>query len=339
MKAGTHQDRMAALGSSAGFTHPSGNGVGRSGNRSQMPDYPSSSDEYAANGTHVEHPEGMEGEEGEEGVASFFVRALYDFTSDDSSSLSFKKGALIEVLTQLESGWWDGLLGNDVRGWFPSNYVEIISDEDAERELRDRAQQLMQRNALAQSAAADALNGRNTDGNSRQVGPMMSPTEASFWLTGAQGNASAVASLDAALRNSFDGLGLGKEFDPLRALMSGEGLNTNDAFEELAEAAMQRQDPDGTSTESDQMDSSSEVGEDVDTASNGTIEGRPLKHKNRIVANIGKSGSVGQADRPRGNSLPHEPAGAALLPNRRRAETAAAVSRRPGVSECAALFQ
>ncbi|SPO23602.1 related to Guanyl nucleotide exchange factor Sql2 [Ustilago trichophora] len=71
---------------------------------------------------------------------SFFVRALYDFESNDASSLSFQKGALIEVLTQLESGWWDGLLDNQVRGWFPSNYVEPISDHEAEVELMTRAQ-------------------------------------------------------------------------------------------------------------------------------------------------------------------------------------------------------
>ncbi|KAI3492863.1 hypothetical protein L1887_42467 [Cichorium endivia] len=71
---------------------------------------------------------------------SFFVRALYDFESNDASSLSFQKGALIEVLTQLESGWWDGLLHNQVRGWFPSNYVEPISDREAAVELAARAQ-------------------------------------------------------------------------------------------------------------------------------------------------------------------------------------------------------
>lgn len=70
--------------------------------------------------------------EDEQEARSFFVRALYDFRSTDSSSLSFKKGAIIEVLTQLESGWWDGLLGNDIRGWFPSNYVEKVSDQEAE---------------------------------------------------------------------------------------------------------------------------------------------------------------------------------------------------------------
>lgn len=73
-----------------------------------------------------------------EGERSFFVRALYSFQSSDASSLSFNKGDLIEVLTQLESGWWDGLLGAEVRGWFPSNYVERISDDEAEALLQAR---------------------------------------------------------------------------------------------------------------------------------------------------------------------------------------------------------
>lgn len=55
------------------------------------------------------------------------VRALYPFQSTDRSSLCFKKGETIEVLSQLESGWWDGW-SNGQRGWFPSNYVEIIED-------------------------------------------------------------------------------------------------------------------------------------------------------------------------------------------------------------------
>ena len=35
------------------------------------------------------------------------------------------------MLNQQPSGWWDGLLA-DERGWFPSNYVELISDEEAD---------------------------------------------------------------------------------------------------------------------------------------------------------------------------------------------------------------
>jgi son of sevenless-like protein len=67
-------------------------------------------------------------------ITTFFCRALYDYQTRDASSLSFHKDDIIEVLTQLESGWWDGLL-RDERGWFPSNYVDVITDEEAEAAL------------------------------------------------------------------------------------------------------------------------------------------------------------------------------------------------------------
>ncbi|KIV87709.1 hypothetical protein PV11_03238 [Exophiala sideris] len=58
-----------------------------------------------------------------------YVRALYDYDADDHTSLSFRRGEIIQVLTQLESGWWDGVI-NNVRGWFPSNYTVEISNSD-----------------------------------------------------------------------------------------------------------------------------------------------------------------------------------------------------------------
>ncbi|GBE84886.1 ras GEF [Sparassis crispa] len=70
----------------------------------------------------------------EQYISTFFCRALYDYQTSDASSLSFRKNDIIEVLTRLESGWWDGLLG-DERGWFPSNYVTVISDQEAEAAL------------------------------------------------------------------------------------------------------------------------------------------------------------------------------------------------------------
>jgi hypothetical protein len=72
---------------------------------------------------------------------SFFVQAEYPFTSPDGSALSFARGDVIEVLTQLESGWWDGLLPGGERGWFPSNYVRRIEDEEAERWFLAREQE------------------------------------------------------------------------------------------------------------------------------------------------------------------------------------------------------
>ncbi|KAJ7645573.1 SH3 domain-containing protein, partial [Mycena polygramma] len=62
----------------------------------------------------------------------FFCRALYDYEALDAATLSFRKGDIIEVLGG--ELWWDGLLG-DERGWFPSNYVAVISDEEADLAL------------------------------------------------------------------------------------------------------------------------------------------------------------------------------------------------------------
>lgn len=67
----------------------------------------------------------------EDQFTTLFCRALYDYDAQDASALSFRRNDIIEVLTQQPSGWWDGLLG-DERGWFPSNYVMVISDEEAE---------------------------------------------------------------------------------------------------------------------------------------------------------------------------------------------------------------
>ncbi|KXS94909.1 hypothetical protein AC578_7661 [Pseudocercospora eumusae] len=55
-----------------------------------------------------------------------YVRALYDYDADDRTSLSFRQGDIIQVITQLESGWWDGVI-HGVRGWFPSNYCAVVT--------------------------------------------------------------------------------------------------------------------------------------------------------------------------------------------------------------------
>jgi son of sevenless len=83
-------------------------------------------------------------------ITTFFCRAKYDYQSADDASLSFRKSDIIEVLTRLETGWWDGLLGEE-RGWFPSNYVDIITDEEADiglaaLELQQQQQQQQQAN-------------------------------------------------------------------------------------------------------------------------------------------------------------------------------------------------
>jgi son of sevenless-like protein len=71
----------------------------------------------------------MNGIAGTTPPGAMYVRALYDYEADDRTSLSFHEGDVIQVITQLESGWWDGVI-NGVRGWFPSNYCQAITSPD-----------------------------------------------------------------------------------------------------------------------------------------------------------------------------------------------------------------
>ena len=72
--------------------------------------------------------------EGDAPEPTFFCRARYDFQSPDDSCLSFRANDIIEVLVCDDSGWWDVLLSGE-RGWIPSNYVEVITDAEAEAAL------------------------------------------------------------------------------------------------------------------------------------------------------------------------------------------------------------
>ncbi|KAF9364825.1 hypothetical protein BGX34_000290 [Mortierella sp. NVP85] len=69
-------------------------------------------------------------------VQQILVKALYDFESDDATNLTFKKDDVIQVLAQLESGWWAGYCEGR-QGWFPSNYVEVLGEDDFEEEEED----------------------------------------------------------------------------------------------------------------------------------------------------------------------------------------------------------
>lgn len=72
---------------------------------------------------------GMNGLPSTAAPAGMYVRALYDYEADDRTSLSFRQGDTIQVITQLASGWWDGII-NGVRGWFPSNYCVVVTGPD-----------------------------------------------------------------------------------------------------------------------------------------------------------------------------------------------------------------
>lgn len=54
------------------------------------------------------------------------ARALYDFESTSNEELGFCEGQIIENVTILDEDWYNGVV-NGVSGYFPVNYVEIIS--------------------------------------------------------------------------------------------------------------------------------------------------------------------------------------------------------------------
>jgi son of sevenless-like protein len=106
-----------------------------------------------------------------------YVRALYNYDADDPTSLSFRQGDLIQVITQLESGWWDGFI-NGVRGWFPSNYCQLVNVEEGEEEAG-------QRRSLEQSDRSDDEPYEESVGSERSnegINPARQQEEAAFWI-------------------------------------------------------------------------------------------------------------------------------------------------------------
>ncbi|KAI9676756.1 MAG: hypothetical protein M1829_002851 [Trizodia sp. TS-e1964] len=127
-----------------------------------------------------------------------YVRALYDYEADDRTSLSFHQGDIIQVLTQLDSGWWDGVI-NNVRGWFPSNYCALVTPAPAPADPPhprdhphaardpDEPELLVEEDTDSESYDNYSL---NSDGNIRHASPHARPDaadgleqeEAAFWI-------------------------------------------------------------------------------------------------------------------------------------------------------------
>lgn len=132
--------------------------------------------------------EPMNGVAGTAPAGTMYVRALYDYEADDRTSLSFHEGDIIQVITQLESGWWDGVI-NGVRGWFPSNYCEVIpSPDEAPGETEDKAthEQVVEEEAEDHDVYHESFD--EDDASDRDDDPDSLPIEgtdggrADFWI-------------------------------------------------------------------------------------------------------------------------------------------------------------
>lgn len=122
---------------------------------------------------------------------TLFVRALYDYESDDRTSLSFRKGDTIQVITQLTSGWWDGVI-KGVRGWFPSNYCVVVTGLD-EATARDAPQRTNEGDVMSESGTDEeydefddryaANHVHRKDGSKQSIdGADKEQEEAAFWI-------------------------------------------------------------------------------------------------------------------------------------------------------------
>ncbi|KAK0481525.1 ras guanine nucleotide exchange factor domain-containing protein [Armillaria novae-zelandiae] len=62
------------------------------------------------------------------------VLCMYDFQSDDSVHLSFRRNEMLDIITQEATGWWAAMRrGGNVVGWIPQAFVCPLSEEMAER--------------------------------------------------------------------------------------------------------------------------------------------------------------------------------------------------------------
>ncbi|XP_068755634.1 uncharacterized protein [Montipora capricornis] len=62
-------------------------------------------------------------------VAGKEAKVTFDYEAHDQDELTLKLGDIVHVLGEDEQGWWRGQLGGK-RGVFPSNFVEIITDNN-----------------------------------------------------------------------------------------------------------------------------------------------------------------------------------------------------------------
>lgn len=62
------------------------------------------------------------------------VLCMYDFQSDDSVHLSFRRNEMLDIITREATGWWAAMRrGGNVVGWIPQAFVCPLSEEMAER--------------------------------------------------------------------------------------------------------------------------------------------------------------------------------------------------------------
>lgn len=62
-------------------------------------------------------------------VAGKKAKVTFKYEANDADELTLDVGDMIEVICEVEDGWWRGKL-NGKTGLFPSNFVELDDEKD-----------------------------------------------------------------------------------------------------------------------------------------------------------------------------------------------------------------
>ena len=54
------------------------------------------------------------------------ISALFDFDAEAETELDLREGEIVALIKQIDSNWFEGEV-NGRRGFFPTNYVEVIN--------------------------------------------------------------------------------------------------------------------------------------------------------------------------------------------------------------------
>jgi hypothetical protein len=58
-----------------------------------------------------------------------YGRAIYEYKAQNSEEIELREGDIVIILDKSDEGWWKGQLGHAI-GFFPSNYIELISEDE-----------------------------------------------------------------------------------------------------------------------------------------------------------------------------------------------------------------
>ncbi|KAI8901258.1 hypothetical protein BC833DRAFT_578565 [Globomyces pollinis-pini] len=59
------------------------------------------------------------------------AKALYDYSPEEPNEISIYEGEILTSIVQVDEGWWEGVNSKGEKGYFPSNYVELLPVEVA----------------------------------------------------------------------------------------------------------------------------------------------------------------------------------------------------------------